>query len=90
MSSAFVGLPDGPKNVRRVPWTSWIALPRFVWTVRLGVGVGIGPRAECMRAALAVWARKLDVSADGSDTGALASSADEAMLDLLVEFVRCG
>ncbi len=52
--------------------------------------MGIGPRVECCRAALAVWIRKLEVSAIGSESGAPASSADEAMLDWLVVFERCG
>ena len=81
MSSSSVGLPDGPESGPHVPWTSSIALSRFVMTVQLGVGVGSGPRVECRRAALAVWIRKLDVSANGCESGAPASSADEAMLD---------
>jgi hypothetical protein len=45
---------------------------------------------DCIRAAMAVWVRNLKIVVLGSEDGALASSADGAMLDWLVVFVRCG
>ena len=59
-----------------------------MWAVRLGSG--LGPRAECDRAALAVWLRKLDLSAPRDGGGLPPPSADEAMLDWLVSSVRLG
>ncbi len=88
MSSEFVGLPRGAGSGPHVPWTSSIALSRFVWAVQLSVGAGSGPRLGCYRVALAAWIRKLDILASGSEGGAPASNADEAMLDWLVVFVR--
>ena len=88
MVVAFVGLPDGPRDGRRVAWTSSIVLSRFVLAIQLGARVGSGPRAECNRAALAVWIQKLDVSATWAEGGAPASSVNEAMLDWLVTSVR--
>ena len=90
MSSNYVDLPLVAGSGPRVTWAYSIALSRFVWAVQLGAGVGSGPRVECCRAALAVWIRKLDISASGSEGGAPASSAAEAMLDWLVVFVRSG
>jgi hypothetical protein len=90
MSSDSIGLPRGAGSGFRVPWVSSIALSRFVLAVHLGVGVGSGPLLECCRAALAVWIRKLNISACGSEGGAPASSADKAMLDWLVLSGRSG
>ncbi len=90
MPSDSGGLPRGAGSGPRVPWTSSITLSRFVWAVQLGASIGSGPRLECYHAALAVFIRKLDVSANGSESGAPASSADEAMLDWLVVCVRSG
>ena len=81
LSASFVGLPGGPASGRRVPWTSSIALSRFVWAIQLSDGVLSGPRMECCRTALEVMIRKFDVSTNGSESGALASSDDEAMFD---------
>ena len=90
MSSASIGLPDGAGSGPRISWTSSIALSRFVWAVQLGVSLGNGSRVECCRGALAVWIRKLDISVDGIENGAPASSVDEAMLDRRVVSFRCG
>ncbi len=54
------------------------------------MGVGNGSRVEFSRAALAGWVRRLDASANVSDSGAPSSIANEAMLDWLVVYVRCG
>ncbi len=90
MSSDYVDLPHGAGSGPRVPWTSSIALSRFVWAVHLGSGVCSGPRLECSRAALSVWKRKMDISANECETGAPAPRADEALLDCLVVSVRRG
>ena len=45
---------------------------------------------EYNRAALAVWIRKLDISANVIESGAHASNAVEDMLDWLVVPARCG
>ncbi len=88
MSSDSIVLPLGDGSGPRVPWTSLVALHRFVWAIQLGVGLGSGSRLECCRVALAVWLRKLDISVNGSESGAPVSSADEEMLDRLVVSVR--
>ncbi len=62
--------PDEPGAVRRVSWTSSTALMSFVWAVHLCAGMGSGSRAGGSRAAMAVWARKLKVSAVESEDGA--------------------
>jgi hypothetical protein len=80
-ASDSVVLPHGARSCPRLPWTSSIALHRFVWAIHSGVGLGCGPRSECRRAALVVWLRKLEVSVSGSESGAPVSSADEEMLD---------
>jgi hypothetical protein len=90
MSSGSVDLPLGAWSSPRAPRTFSIALSRFVWAVQLDAGVGIGPRLECCRVALAVWIRNLDISAIGSEGGAPASSSDEAILDWLVVSVLSG
>ena len=83
-------LPPSAGSWPRVPWTSSVALHRFVWAIQLDVGVSSGPRSDCDRAALSVWLRKLDISVCGSESGTLASSSDEQMLDWLVASVRGG
>ena len=89
---AFVSIsrPAGLWDGRRVAWTSFVTLSRVVWAVQYGVGVGDGPRARCGRATLAVWIRKLNVTSPRGDDFPTSPSADEAMLDLLVTFVRFG
>ena len=53
--------------------------------------MGSSPRVECCRVGLSVWIRKLvDVSANGSESGAPTPSADEAMLEWVVLYVRYG
>ena len=74
----------------RVAWTSYVALTKFVRAVQYGAGVGNGPRVSCSRAALAVWIRKLKVVNPRSSDVPSSPSADEAMLDWLVTFVRFG
>ena len=69
-------------------WTSSISLTRFAKAVQYGVGVGSGPRADCSRAALAVWIRKLNVSTSRVVDDSTPPSADEVMLDWLVTSVR--
>ena len=70
-------------------WTSSVSLTRFVWDVQHGSGVG--PRAECSRAALAVWIiRKLDVSTSRAEFDSASPSTDESVLDWLVTYVRLG
>ena len=83
-----MSLFGGACNERRVAWTSWISLTRFVWAVRHGSG--LGPSAECERAALAVWLRKLDLSSSRAEDDFSFPSADEAMLGWLVTSVRLG
>ena len=90
MSSDSGELPAGAVEGFRVPWTSSIALSRFVWAVQHGVGAGSGPRLECNRVVLSVWIRKLEISTLEGEGGASSLSADEAMLDLLVVSVRSG
>ncbi len=81
MSFVVVVPPTGYENVRRVPWASSSPLQIFVWVVQLSVGVGSGPLMACIRAALAIWVRKLEIVVPVFENGAPASSADEAMLD---------
>jgi len=81
-----VGAGGGP----RIPWTSSVVLHRFVWAIKLGVGLGNGHRLDCRRAALVVWLRKLAILFSGSESGALVSSPDEQMLDWLMASVRGG
>ncbi len=83
-------LPPSAGSWPRAPWTSSVALHRFVWAIQLDVGVGTGPRSDCDRAALSVWLRKLEISVGESESGAPASSPDEEMLDWLVALVRRG
>ncbi len=52
--------------------------------------VGYGPCLRCSQATLAVWIRKLSVTILKGDDFPTSSSADEAMLDWLVTFVRSG
>jgi len=73
---------------RRVAWTSSVSLTRFVWVIQHGSG--LGPRAECSRAALAVWLRKLDLSTSRAEDDPSPPSAEESMLDWLVASVRLG
>ena len=90
MASESVFLPCVAGSCPRCPWTSSISLHRFVWALHLDAGLGSSPRLECRRAALAVWLHKLDISVNGSESGAPASSPDEEMLDWLVVSVRSG
>jgi hypothetical protein len=76
--------------VHRVPWTSGVSLFRFVWAIRRGSVMGIGPESDSSRAALATWIRKFNIIATDSGSGAPALSVDEAMLDWLVFSVRRG
>ncbi len=80
--------PPSAGSWPRVPLTSCIALHRFVWAVQLDADVGTRPLADCDRAALSVWLRRLYISVGGSESGAPASSPDEEMLDWLVASVR--
>jgi hypothetical protein len=48
--------------------------------------VGSEPRADCSRAAVAVWIRKLNVSTSRAEDDSTPPSADESMLDWLVTF----
>ena len=88
MASDSVVLPPSAGIGPHIPWTSSVALHRFVWAIQLGVGLGSGSRLECRRAALVVWLRKLDISVSGSEIGAPVLSADEEMLDWIVAFIR--
>ena len=87
---AFVSIsrPVGPWDGRRVAWTSSVSLTGFVWAVHHGSGVG--PRAECSRAALSVLIRKLDVSTTRAENGSASDNTNESMLDWLVTSVRLG
>ncbi len=71
-------------------WTSSVSLSRFVWAVHLGARAGSGPRADYSHAALAIWIRKLTVSAARAEGDSSVPNADETMLDWLVTFVRHG
>jgi len=88
LSSVSMSLPGGAYGERRVAWTSSISIARFMWAVQYGSG--LGPRAECDRAALAIWLRKLNLSASRAENDLSLLSADEAMLDWLVTSVRLG
>ena len=88
MASISISCPAGPWDGRRVAWTSSVSLTRFVWAVQHGIGVG--PRAECSRAAMAVWIRKLDVSTSRAEDDSASPITNEYMLDWLVTFVRLG
>ena len=92
MCMAFVSIsrPAGPRDGRRVAWTSYVALSGFVWAVQYGARVGDGPRVSCSRAALAVWIRKLNVTSPMGEDFPISPNADEAMLDWLVTSVRFG
>ena len=92
MCMAFVSIsrPVGPWDGRRVAWTSFVALTRFVWAVQYGAGMGDGPRASFSRAAMAVWIRKLNVARSRGEGVPTSPSADEALLDWLVTPVRFG
>ena len=88
-SSAFVVSAE-PGDGRRGSWTASVSLTRFVWVVHHGVVVGDGPRGSCIRAALAVWIRKLHISSPRGDEILTSLSVDDAMLDWLASSVRCG
>ena len=85
-----IELSAEPCARRRGSWTSSVSLTRFVWVVHHGVVVGDGPRVSCSRASLAVWIRKLDIPSPRSDGVPISPSADEALLDWLVTYLRCG
>ncbi len=61
-----------------------------MWAVQHGVVVGDGPRGNCSRAALAVWVRWLHIASTRGDEVSSSPSAEEAMLDWLVTYVRGG
>ena len=52
--------------------------------------MGSEPRADCSRADLAVWIRKLNVSTSRAEDESTPPRADESTLDWLVTFVRFG
>ena len=79
-----------PWGGRRVSWTSFVALSRFVWAVQYGARVGDGPRASCSRVAPAVRIRKLKVTSSRGEDFSTSPNADEIMLDWLVTSVRFG
>jgi len=88
--AAFIPLSESVV-IRRVSWASADSLFRFVQAAQRGSGVGSGPQSESSRATLAVWIRmKFNIVAVDSGSGALASSADEAMLYWLVVYFRSG
>ena len=90
MASLSLSCSAESRDGRRVAWISSVALTRFVWAVQYGVGMGDGPRVRCSRAALAVWIRKLKVVNERGADVPTSPSADEAMLDWLVTYVRFG
>jgi hypothetical protein len=90
MSFDYIPRPGGPWDGRCVALTLSVSLYRFVWAVQHGDGVGSMPRADCSRAGLGVWIRKLDVSTSRAEDDSTPPKANESMLDWLVTFVRFG
>ena len=80
--------------VGNMPSVVWRGPLRFLLLVSCGPSgtalSGLEPSAECDRAALAVWLRKLDLSPSRSEDDLSLPSADEAMLVWLVTSVRLG